>query len=169
MKRKKCPYCRTSFVPSPRVGKRQKTCGRPSCQKALNQENSARWRQEHPESCRLDYPRVKLWLQKHPGYLQQYRQTHPAYVQKNRQAQRLRDRRNKLHLDIQNKIKRQPPNIIDQLWDLSHLDIQNVAELQPLEVTFLFSTFPCLDIQNSLGKSLCLRDHGPSEPRRLGP
>jgi hypothetical protein len=87
-------------------------------------------------------------------------------MEKNRQAQRLRDRRKKLHLDIQNKIKRQPPEIINQLWDLSHLDIQNVVELQPLEMTFLFSNFPCLDIQNSLGKNPCLRDHGPIEMRR---
>jgi hypothetical protein len=64
-------------------------------------------------------------------------------MEKNRQAQRLRDRRKKLHLDI-----------------------QNVVELQPLEMTFLFSNFPCLDIQNSLGKNLCLRDHGPIEIRR---
>jgi len=166
MKGKRCPYCQKFLTLNPRVRKRRKTCGRPSCQKALNREHSARWRQEHPDSCRLDYPRVKLWLQKHPGYFQRYRETHPAYVEKNRQAQRLRDRRKKLHLDIQNKIKRQPPEIIDRLWDLSHLDIQNVLELQPLEIIFLFSTFPCLDIQNSLGKNLCLRDHGPIEARR---
>jgi hypothetical protein len=166
MRAKRCPYCQRLLTLNPRVGKRRKTCGRPSCQKALNSENSARWRQEHPDSCRLDYPRVKLWLPKHPGYLQRYRETHPAYMEKNRQAQRLRDRRKKLHLDIQNKIKRQPPEIINQLWDLSHLDIQNVVELQPLEMTFLFSNFPCLDIQNSLGKNLCLRDHGPIEIRR---
>jgi hypothetical protein len=90
-------------------------------------------------------------------------------VEKNRQAQRLRDRREKLHLDIQNKIKKQPSEIINQLWNSAHLDIQNVPELKPIEITFLFSTFPCLDMQNSLGKKLGLRDHGPIETRRLGP
>lgn len=165
MKGKRCPYCQRFLTLNPRVRKRRKTCGFSSCQRALNRENSTRWRQEHPNSCRPDYPRVKLWLQKHPGYLQRYREIHPAYVEKNRQAQRLRDRRKKLRLDIQNKIKRQPPEIIDQLWDLSHLDIQNVVELQPLEMTLLFSTFPCLDIQNSLGKNHCLKENGTIEAR----
>ncbi len=169
MKAKPCPYCQRLLTLNPRVRKRRKTCGHPSCQKALNRENAARWRQEHPDSCSRDYPRVKLWLQKHPGYLQHYRKTHPAYVEKNRQAQRLRDRRKKLHLDIRNKIRKQPPEIIDQLWNSAHLDIQNLVELQPLEMTFLLSTFPCLAIQNSLARNPCLRDHGPIETRRLGP
>ncbi len=169
MRAKRCPYCQRFLTLNPRVRKQRKTCGRPSCQKALNRDNSARWRQEHPDSCRPDYPRVKLWLQKHPDYLQRYRETHPVYVEKNRQAQRLRDRQKKLHLDIQNKIKRHPTEIINQLWNSAHLDIQNVPALQPLEITFLFSTFPCLDMQNSLGKNLFLRDHGPIQTRRLRP
>lgn len=166
MQAKQCPYCQKFLTINPRVRKQRKTCGSPSCQKALNRENSARWRREHPNSCHPDYPRVKLWLQKHPGYLQHYRENHPAYVEKNRQAQRLRDRRKKLHLDIQNKIKRQPHEIINQLWNSSHLDIQNVSEIQPLEMTFLFSTFPCLDIQNSLDNRGCPKENGSIEARR---
>jgi hypothetical protein len=165
MKPKQCPYCQKFLTINPRVRKRRKTCGSASCQKALNRENSARWRQEHPNNCHPDYPRVKLWLQKHPGYLQRYRKDHPAYIEKNRQTQRLRDRRKKLRLDIQNKIKKQPPEIINQLWDSSHLDIQNVSDLQPLEMTFLFSTFPCLDIQNSLDKKGCPKENAAIEAR----
>ena len=160
MREKQCPYCQRFLTLNPRVRKRRKTCGHPSCQKALNRENSARWKQEHPDSCRPDYPRVKLWLDRHPSYLRHYRETHPAYVENNRQAQRLRDRRKKLHLDIQAKIKRQAPEIIDQLWNLPHLDIRNERGLQPLEITLLFSTFPCLDMQNSLDKNLGLKDNG---------
>jgi hypothetical protein len=166
MEAKQCPYCEKFLTVNPRVKKRRKTCGSSSCQKALNRENSARWRREHPNNCHPDYPRVKLWLQKHPGYLQRYRQTHPSYLEKNRQAQRLRDRRKKLHLDIRNKIKNQPPGLIEQLSDSSHLDIQNVSGLQPSEMTFLFSTFPCLDIQNSLDTRGCPRDNGIIEARR---
>ena len=165
MQGKQCPYCQKFLTINPRVRKQRKTCGSPSCQKALNKESSARWRQEHPNSCHPDYPRVKLWLQKHPGYLQRYRHTHPAYIEKNRQAQRFRDRRRKVHLDIRNKVKSQPPEIINQLLDSSHLDIQNVSELQPLEMTFLFSTFPCLDIQNSFDNKRCPRDNDLIEAR----
>ena len=165
METKQCPYCKKFLTINPRVRKQRKTCGSLSCQKALNRENSARWRQEHPSSCHPDYPRVELWLQKNAGYLQRYRQNHPSYVEKNRQAQRLRDRRKKLHLDIRNKLKNQPPENINKLWDSSHLDIQNVSELQPVEITFLFSTFSCLDIQNSLDKKGCPKENGTIEAR----
>lgn len=156
MRGKRCPYCRKRFTPDPRVGKRQKSCGARACQRALNRENSARWRQEHPDCCHGDYPRVKLWLQKHPGYLKRYRQSHPAYVEHNRKAQRLRDRRRKRHLDIRNEIQREPSEIIEQLRDLSRLDIQNEIWLQPREMTLLFLNLPCLDMQNSLGNRPCL-------------
>lgn len=160
MKRKKCRYCQTSFMPDPKVRERQKTCGHPSCKKALKAENNLRWRQQNPDCCRKDYPRVKEWLDQHPGYLKRYRQSHPQYVQKNRQAQRLRDRRKKLHLDIQAQIKDQLPEITEQLWNLPHLDIQDEIPLKPLAMTFLFSTFPCLDIQAQMDTPTCLKENG---------
>ena len=166
MRQKRCPYCRGFFIPHPRVGKRQKTCGRPSCQKALKRENNARWRRRHPDYFRNDYPRLKAWLDEHPGYLRCYRATHPEYVQKNRQAKRLRDRRRRLQVDIQAKIKRQHTAIIDKLRDFPHVDIQDEIALQPLEMTFLFSTFPCVDIQVPMDKRRPLKDTAPIEARR---
>lgn len=166
MREQRCPYCERFLTLNPRVKKQRRTCGRSSCQKALNTENSARWRREHPDSCHPDYPRVKAWLGRHPGYLKRYRETHPEYVQKNREARRLRYRRKKLPVDIQNKIKRHPPEIIDQLWDLSRVDIQNESGLQPLEIMYLFSTLPCVDIQNSIDKPPCPKDNGLIEARR---
>lgn len=159
MKQKKCRYCRTSFVANPRVGKRQKTCGKPACKKALKAENNARWRQENPDCCCQDYPRVKEWLDKNPQYLKRYRQSHPEYVQKNREAQRLRDRGEKLHLDIQAQIKNQIPEITEQLWNLPHLDIQASIQAQPPQMTFLFSNLPCLDIQAPMDKPFCLKEN----------
>jgi len=169
MRVKQCPYCQRFLTLNPRVRKQRKTCGRPSCQKALNRDNSAQWRQKNPNCHRGDYPRVKAWLDRHPGYLKRYRETHPKYVQKNCKTKKLKYRQKKLRVDIQNKIKRQPSEIIDQLWDLSHLDIQNEPSLQPLEISCLLNTFPCLDIQNSLAKNLCLKDNGTIEARRGGP
>jgi hypothetical protein len=160
MKWKKCRYCRASFVSNPRVRQRQKTCGKLACKKALKAENNLRWRQENPDCCQHDYPRVKEWLDQHPDYLKRYRQSHPPYVQKNRQAQRLRDRRKKLHLDIQAQIQDQVPEITEQLWNLPHLDIQDEISLKLLEMTFLFSTFPCLDIQAQMDKAVCPKENG---------
>lgn len=166
MQAKQCPYCQKFLTINPRVKKRRKTCGSASCQKALNRENSARWRKEHPGHWHPDYPRVKLWLQKHPGYLKQYRANHPEYVEKNREAKRLKYRRKKLPVDIRNKVKKQPSEIINQLWDLSRVDIQNESTIQPLEIAYLFSTLPCLDIRNSLDKAPCPEGQWPHEARR---
>jgi len=146
-------------MPDPRVGERQKTCGDPLCQKARKAENDIRWRRNNPGYFRNDYPRVKQWLDQHPGYLKHYRESHPEYLEKNREARRLRYRRKKLCVDIQAEIKGQAPEITNQLWKLPYLDIQDEISVQPLEMTFLFSTLPCLDIQAPIDNPFCLRDN----------
>jgi hypothetical protein len=155
MKGKMCRYCKSLFIPDPRVGERQKTCGDPLYQKAHKAENNACWRKRNPGYFRNDYSRVKQWLEHHPGYLKEYRQTHPEYVKKNHEAQRVRDRSKKLCLDIQAEIKAQASEITNQLWNLPHLDIQDEISLQPLKMTFLFGTLPCLDIQVPLDNAFC--------------
>jgi|MudIll2142460700_1097286.scaffolds.fasta_scaffold30742_1 hypothetical protein len=166
MRGKHCPYCKNPFTPNPKVRHRQKTCGDPDCQKALKKDNNARWRKENPDYSRHDYPRVKAWLDCHPDYLKQYRAAHPEYVQKNREAKKLRDRRRRLQVDIQAKIKMQPSKIIDQLSNLSRVDIQDEIGLHPLEMTWLLSTLPCVDIQAQMDKSLCPKDNGTIEAGR---
>jgi hypothetical protein len=160
MTTRKCPYCHTFFIPTPRGGgKDQKVCKKHSCKKALKAENNARWRRNNPTCCLNDYPRVKQWLDQHPGYLKQYRVNHPEYVQKNREAQKQRDQRGKVRLDIQARIKKQLPEITKQLRQLSDLDIQDEKTSQPLEMTFLLSSFPCLDIQVQIAKSIPLEQN----------
>ena len=46
---KPCSVCGRWFEPHPRVGKRQKTCGRESCQHELHQRLRRKWREEHPD------------------------------------------------------------------------------------------------------------------------
>ena len=151
--RETCCICSTSFLPHRKVGKRQKTCGNPVCQRIRKETNNTQWRLNNPDYGKNDYARVKACLEKNPGYLKRYRQDHPEYVWKNREAQKCRDRTRKLNLDIQAKLNRQPSDIISQLETAppsSHLDIQAELILQPLEITFLLSRFahlPCLDIQ----------------------
>lgn len=159
MKRKKCRYCQTSFIPDSRVGHRQKTCGNPACKKVLKAESNARWRKENPDCCQNDYPRVKQWLEEHPDYLNHYRQTHPEYVQRNREARKLRYRRKKLCVDIQAQIKDQLPKITEQLWNLPLVDIQASIHTQPRAMTFLFSSFPCFDIQAQMDKAVCPKEN----------
>jgi len=159
MTTRKCPYCHTLFVPTPRGGgKRQKICGKISCKKTLKAENNARWRRANPACCLNDYPRVKQWLDQHLGYLKQYRADHPEYVQKNREAQRQRDRWERACLDIQARIREQLPDITKQLRELPVLDIQASETHQPLEMTLLLGCFSHLDIQIQIAKSVRL-DH----------
>lgn len=160
MTTRKCPYCHTCFIPTPRGGgKNQKVCKKSSCKKALKAENNAQWKRENPYHWRDDYPRVKQWLDQHPGYLKQYRANHPEYVQKNREAQKQRDKRKKAHLDIQARIKEQLPEITKQLRQLPNLDIQDAKTSQPLEMKFLLGSFPCLDIQIQIAKSIPLKQN----------
>ena len=152
---KKCPYCKIQFIPHPKVGKRQKTCGKPACKKALKSDNNKKWRQRNPDYYSKGYSRLKDWLEENPGYLKRYRGSHPEYVKKNREAQRVRDRRKKLRLDIQAQLKGQTPKITNELWGSSNLDINAQLDTKPLEITFLFSTLPCLDMQFQLDKAWC--------------
>lgn len=156
---KKCPYCKIQFTPHAKVGKRQKTCGKPACKKALKSENNKQWRNRNPDYYTNDYARLKEWLVQNPQYLKNYRETHPQYVEKNREAQRVRDRRKKLRLDIQAQLNRQAPEITNQLWNSSNLDIQAQLDAKVLEMTFLFSTLPCLDMQVQLDRAFSLGEN----------
>lgn len=164
--KKLCPYCQRSFHPHPRVGTRQKTCGKPSCKKAGKAKNNARWRRNNPDYYRDDYARVKEWLAHHPHYLKSYRQNHPEYVQRDREARRFRYRKKKIRVDIQAQIQNQMPKITEQLWNRPFVDIQASIQTQPLEMTFLFGAFPAFDIQAQMDNSAGLRENGPILSRR---
>ena len=140
-RRKRC-LCGTIIIPNKKIGARQKTCGSKDCQRELKRRNNARWRKNNPDHWRNDYARVKTWLDEHPGHLEGYRKSHPEYVSKGREAQQLRDRSKRLHLNLQDKITKQKPKIITQLWDKSRLDnpdTQGKMAMNPLEAVFLLS------------------------------
>jgi len=140
-RRKRC-LCGTIIIPNKKIGSRQKTCGSKDCQRELKRRNNARWRKNNPDHWLNDYARVKTWLDEHPGHLEGYRKSHPEYVSKGREAQKLRDRSKRLRLNLQDKITKQTPNIIAQLWDKSRSDnpdIQGKMAMKPLEAVFLLS------------------------------
>jgi hypothetical protein len=169
-KMKRCCICRASFQPHRKVGKRQKTCGDPDCQRILKKNNNARWWRKNPDYGKNDYSRIKACLEKNPGYLVRYRREHPEYVQKNRDAQKYRDKTKRLHLDIQAKLSRQPSKIIEQSMsfpEVAHLDIQDEFILEPLEITFFLSRFchaTCLDIQDKMDFAASIPDNGAIKP-----
>jgi hypothetical protein len=49
VRKKPCSICRRWFQPDPRVGDRQRACGRPECQTARRQKTQANWRKRNPD------------------------------------------------------------------------------------------------------------------------
>jgi hypothetical protein len=48
-RKKPCRICRRWFQPDPRVGERQRVCGKPECQTARRQKTQADWRKRNPD------------------------------------------------------------------------------------------------------------------------
>lgn len=48
-RKKPCSICRHWFLPDPRVGARQRACGKAECQATRRQRTQARWRTQNPD------------------------------------------------------------------------------------------------------------------------
>ena len=48
-RKKPCRICRRWFRPDPRIGQRQRACGKPECQTTRRQKTQANWRMRNPE------------------------------------------------------------------------------------------------------------------------
>ena len=48
-RKRPCSICRRWFRPDPRVGLRQRACGKPDCQAARRKKTQARWRAKNPD------------------------------------------------------------------------------------------------------------------------
>lgn len=58
--RRPCACCRCWFTPNPRVGKRQRACAKPECQRERHRQACARQRKRDPERDAADRLRRKL-------------------------------------------------------------------------------------------------------------
>ena len=48
-RKRPCTICRRWFRPNPRIGKRQRACGQPECQRSRRRKTQASWRRRNPE------------------------------------------------------------------------------------------------------------------------
>lgn len=71
-----CCICGKRFEPHPRLGDRQRTCGRDECQKRRRSENSRKWRTLNPEGDDATYRRIRHRDRRE--YRRQYWATHLA-------------------------------------------------------------------------------------------
>lgn len=90
-----CPFCLKDYVPHPRLGKRQKTCGRPDCKRKQNRLCQKDWKRKNRDACRENQ---KNWRDANPDYWQNYRKQHPSYTLRNRAQSRWRKRMSRLGL-----------------------------------------------------------------------
>lgn len=126
MRRKRCRFCDQLFRPDPRQKKKQKTCGRPECQRQRRRHNSRRWRRENKGYHEQRYAHYgKAWFKSHPGYLKDYRQSHPCYVKTNCQKQKDRDLKRK---------QRQAAKNLDKQIALSQISADNTQKPPTLEI-----------------------------------
>jgi hypothetical protein len=94
-----CCICKKQFNPNPRLGDRQRTCGRDNCQKERRRINSRNWRARNPEGDDATYRRIRRRDRRE--YRRQYwaahpiaREHHAAYMRQwraRRAAARVRD------------------------------------------------------------------------------
>lgn len=83
----RCLYCSKSFIPNPRLGPRQKTCGCKKCKRLQNLAAQKRCeRKNHDDYCQ----NRKDWRSNHSSYWKNWRKDHPDYVARNRVQSRLR-------------------------------------------------------------------------------
>ena len=69
-----CPYCFNQFTPHPKVLDRQICCGSYFCKRERKKEADRKWRKKNPDYFKGCYSLyLKPWLEKHPGYLKNYR------------------------------------------------------------------------------------------------
>jgi hypothetical protein len=70
----RCLHCNTEFLPDPRVGSRQVTCGAEGCQKARHAERCRAWHQANPEGRQEHYRDVVVpFRQQQPEYQARWR------------------------------------------------------------------------------------------------
>ena len=70
---KKCVCCGRFFVPDPRVGKRQVSCGAAECRKKRKRLQEGNGRRKNPGYFHGRYGYVKTWRKAHPDYQKAWR------------------------------------------------------------------------------------------------
>lgn len=59
-RKRPCRICRRWFMPNPRLKDRQKTCGRPQCQREWHRKMCEKWNRENADYFRSNYLQKKL-------------------------------------------------------------------------------------------------------------
>ena len=112
---RRCVCCRELFRPHPRLGERQKTCGKDPCRRALHAAFRLRDRKENQQAERDIQKKRKE--SRAGDYWKNYRRDHPESTARNRANSRLRKQLARAGLQRQLDIVQliDPPEKIDEL------------------------------------------------------
>ena len=83
MRKKRCPSCRGLFLPDPRVGCRQRVCGKDECQARRKKDSQRRWSEKHRDYWgvhEVEGESRKAFREAKGAYMREYRRRHPDYV-----------------------------------------------------------------------------------------
>lgn len=86
-KKKRCCWCKDSFVVDFRLGDRQKSCGKSGCKRKQKLLSHQLWKKKEKKVYRKNQGD---WRRNNPGYWRAYRIRNPAYTLKNRHQSRIR-------------------------------------------------------------------------------
>ena len=124
-----CPWCLQTFTPHPRLGKRQRCCGRADCKQKQKNLSHKEWKLNHSD---IYLANQKDWHVAHPDYWQGYRLTHPEYTQRNRDQTRARKALSLATTGLQKRIDiLQLAEVKDLFWDIPRF-VKSPRSLTPL-------------------------------------
>lgn len=115
-----CPYCQTTFQPSPRRPG-QTVCSQPECQNRRRNEYRRNKRRTDPEYAEVVRDSRRKWRQAHPDYQKAYRQTHSEAATRNREQQRQRDRKRRIGNLVKNTLVFDLKRSVADVWVIGPL------------------------------------------------
>jgi hypothetical protein len=110
-----CPYCQTTFQPSPRRLD-QAICSRRECQNRRRNEYRRNKRRSDPVYAEVVRDSRQKWRQTHPDYQKSYRQSHPEAASRNRQQQRQRDQKRRIGRLVKNTLVFDLKRSVADVW-----------------------------------------------------
>ena len=106
---KECECCGERFGANPRLGKRQRVCGKAACRRWRATDSGRAWRLKNPDYDQGSVDRHRV------GYWRNYRTQHPESQDRNRAASRERIQAQRTLFATQDSIRRNPVGYLEGL------------------------------------------------------
>jgi len=143
-KKRPCRICRKWFTPDPRLGDRQKTCGKERCKRKWHAKKCAEWNKKNRSYFQAIYLGSKLESSKPPS--QTDRRPPPSSNPDKTDPARPPSSRSTPQLPgdvIQDVIGVQPLIIIEYVAQLLVRSFKEVIRVQPIEIQRKIDRLPC--------------------------